>query len=492
MPTFLLTWGQGVTTTADDAGDFIVQGPVGRLSLRKIDPRLMSALQRIKPSGEDDQRLADLVYDGGNEILQSWYYYLERLTRRGLLCQSAHKNGVRLATLIVISPSYVAQAGNIVANRKYVLSRFALLRRDGTNFILESPLSLARVLLNDCRTVALIAVLAAPLTPSEATDHPHGLSRESVDGVLSLLLRTGMLQEANGDGVVGEDQDHSLQTWSFHDLLFHARSRKGRSDAAYGGTYRFTNQFPPPPAIKPPMGFENHELYRPDLEQLERDDPPFARVQEQRRSIREFDSKQPITVKQISEFLFRVARAKNYHSTTVPTSGAPVQMDFAPRPYPSGGGLYEIEFYIAVQKCDGLNSGLYHYAPDRHVLERLSELSDDVNSLLRDAAESTTIPQDELQVLIILGARIPRLAWKYESIAYSLVLKHVGVIYQSMYLAATAMGLAPCAVGGGDADLFARAARMSYAEESSVGEFLLGSARPELSVRDQSQPEGER
>ena len=69
------------------------------------------------------------------------------------------------------------------------------------------------------------------------------------------------------------------------------------------------------------------------------------------------------------------------------------------------------------------------------------------------------------------------MAWKYESIAYALTLKDVGVLFQTMYLAATAMGLAPCALGGGDADLFARAAGTDYRVETSVGEFLLGSQR---------------
>jgi hypothetical protein len=50
--------------------------------------------------------------------------------------------------------------------------------------------------------------------------------------------------------------------------------------------------------------------------------------------------------------------------------------------------------------------------------------------------------------------------------------------FQTMYLAATAMGLAPCAVGGGDADLFVRAAGTDYCTETSVGEFILGSQQP--------------
>jgi SagB-type dehydrogenase family enzyme len=98
-----------------------------------------------------------------------------------------------------------------------------------------------------------------------------------------------------------------------------------------------------------------------------------------------------------------------------------------------------------------------------------------VQSLLRDAAESMSITQASVQVLVILAARFARVAWKYESIAYALTLKHVGVVFQTMYLVATAMGLGACAVGCGDADLFARAAGTDYCAETSVGEFILGS-----------------
>lgn len=80
-------------------------------------------------------------------------------------------------------------------------------------------------------------------------------------------------------------------------------------------------------------------------------------------------------------------------------------------------------------------------------------------------------------MLFILSARFQRLAWKYASIAYALILKQMGVMYQTMYLTATAMNLAPCALGGGDADMFARAAGTDYYEETSVGEFLLGSRK---------------
>jgi SagB-type dehydrogenase family enzyme len=62
--------------------------------------------------------------------------------------------------------------------------------------------------------------------------------------------------------------------------------------------------------------------------------------------------------------------------------------------------------------------------------------------------------------------------------AYAATLKNVGVLYQTMYLVATAMGLAPCALGNGDSMLFAEATGIDPAVESSVGEFMLGSRPP--------------
>ena len=195
--------------------------------------------------------------------------------------------------------------------------------------------------------------------------------------------------------------------------------------------------------------------------------------------MREFDGEHPLTHRQLGEFLYRVARVRDRREVEVPTQHGPVRLELASRPYPAGGGLYELEVYAAVRACAGLAPGLYHYDPAGHRLVRLSGPTAEVTALLRDAAESTGAAEEGLQVLLILAARFPRLAWKYESIAYALTLKHVGVLYQTMYLAATAMGLAACAVGGGDADLFARAACTDYYAETSVGEFLLGSPRPE-------------
>src|SRR5262249_31803292 len=124
--------------------------------------------------------------------------------------------------------------------------------------------------------------------------------------------------------------------------------------------------------------------------------------------------------------------------------------------------------------CDGLASGIYHYDPLNHRLEKLVGRNAQVEALLQDASISAArlcVPQ----VLISLTSRFQRLGWKYNAMAYAATLKNVGVLYQTLYLVATAMGLAPCALGNGNADRLAEAIGLDYLKESGVGEFMLGS-----------------
>ena len=173
--------------------------------------------------------------------------------------------------------------------------------------------------------------------------------------------------------------------------------------------------------------------------------------------------------------MYRVARIRNCYPMQIDTAAGQVSMEFTSRPYPAGGALYELELYPVVRACVGLTSGLYHYDPLHHRLEFVCGATPEVGQLLANAGRSSGTSPDSLQVLLIVAARFQRVAWKYAAMAYALTLKNVGVLYQTMYLTATAMDLAPCALGAGDSDLFSRATGDDYYTETSVGEFLLGS-----------------
>jgi len=125
-----------------------------------------------------------------------------------------------------------------------------------------------------------------------------------------------------------------------------------------------------------------------------------------------------------------------------------------------------------IDRCENLASGLYHYNPLEHQLYKVSERNWHVEALL-DMGWQMVAELDRPQILFVIAARFQRVQWKYASIAYATILKDLGGLYQTMYLVGEAMGLAPCALGGGHSDLFAQAAKLNYFAETCVGGFVL-------------------
>lgn len=121
-----------------------------------------------------------------------------------------------------------------------------------------------------------------------------------------------------------------------------------------------------------------------------------------------------------------------------------------------------------------MDSGLYHYDAAKHELHRIEGPDTPARVLTAMARASSEMTQTP-QVVFIVAARFGRIQRKYRSVSYAVTLKNVGALYQTFYLVGTAMGLAPCALGGGNSDLFAAATGLDYLAEASVGEFILGS-----------------
>src|SRR5262249_39187950 len=150
--------------------------------------------------GEDEEVLANRVARGGNGVLTQWFYYVELLGRRGMLCRCIHVNGTRLISLVAIASSFVPRPMLAVVGQPYLLSRFTYLRREKDTAVLESPLAHARIILNDCRMAAIISALAKPCTVERLVSLVGDVSLEAIIGVSTLLLRAGMLGETDPDG----------------------------------------------------------------------------------------------------------------------------------------------------------------------------------------------------------------------------------------------------------------------------------------------------
>ncbi|RKN47816.1 SagB family peptide dehydrogenase [Micromonospora endolithica] len=338
------------------------------------------------------------------------------------------------------------------AAETFGLSRFChVVARDG-DLLATAPAYGFDVAVRDHRLWRILSLLARPRRPAELTDADDG---DLLAAAWPLLLATGVVV------ATGVEDRPPLRYWEPADLLAHGESREGLRRKPFGGTYRFAE--PQPEPVRPPSTDQRVDLPSPAPGALP--EGHLFRVLAERRSVRRGGA-EPITLGQLGEFLHRCARTTaEYH-----TDHGVVRT----RPYPSGGAIHELDLTLVVHRVAGLDPGGYAYRPAEHRLDRLPAAGAPERRLLDDAAVSTmrTAPPD---VLVLIGADLPRLAWKYEGIAYALVLKHVGVLMQTMYLVATAMRLAPCAVGGGDAAQAALLTRLDPFARPVVGEFILGS-----------------
>ena len=177
---------------------------------------------------------------------------------------------------------------------------------------------------------------------------------------------------------------------------------------------------------------------------------------------------EPVNAAELGAVLYRVARI----TARLPQNKLP--QDCLLRPFPSGGAIHELEFYVAVRCCTGVDAGFYHYGGERHSLTRLADAEAPAADMVRFCARAWGQPDAPPQILIVIASRLPRLAWKYEGIAYKLSLLNAGVALQSLYLVTTDLGLAGAAAGSGDPELFARATGADPWEETSIAEFGFG------------------
>jgi SagB-type dehydrogenase family enzyme len=411
------------------------------ITLKALKPATQKALEALCEGCEEDH-LAELVED---EELTPLYYHLEELRKHGFL-------HYRTPFLDMFSLNEVFSAQNFM-DIPYCLSRFTLCRLWEGKYVIESPLSPVRGSLSEVG-VQLLHALSKPTYLEELSRKFPQIPVNEIKDTLSLLVAAKMI-------ATPEDETSSMAQWEFHDLLFHTRSRRGRIEAPYGGTFRFRGIFPSEPGTKKCTQTPLISLMRPEKE-LELS---LEQAMAKRKSIREHGQK-PINLRQLGEFLWRCARVKESTSRN--------NEEFTSRPYPGGGARYELEIYPVVYQCEGLEAGVYHYHPREHQLCKVCDLDSQAEQLLIYARD-TTGKKEYPQVLFCISARFQRVSWKYQSMAYAVILKNLGVLIQTMYLVATASDLAPCAVGGGDSDLFCKVTGTNYLEETSVGEFMLGS-----------------
>ncbi|MCE1058437.1 SagB family peptide dehydrogenase [Pseudomonas alloputida] len=390
------------------------------------------------------------------------YYIFAQLEQLSIIQYSLMEGQTKLISIIRTNLG-LTKLRPIDHSKSYLVSRFTTIRRFGHAWLVECPLGTGQILIYDPSLIQFLAQLSNPYSIIEDATHTPSINLSRSSYFLNFLLSINAAYECDHEGKIQEDRISSLTKWEHHDLLFHYHSRANSRDPHYGATFRYKDITPAPPAMKC-----TNSNYRIPL--LKDENGHFVKYNFfdviERRTSKRSGGQHPLNLEQLGAFFWHVARIK--HRNPAEING----YESSIRPVPCGGGMHEIDLYITIYRCSGLKQGFYYYNSYTHELEHLSELTHSLTHLLQDAQQSAHMPSPP-DVLITLASRFERMAWKYEKIAYATTLKNAGVLFNQMYLVATAMNLSPCGLGGGNSEIFSNASNTCSYEEGSIAEFSL-------------------
>lgn len=280
------------------------------------------------------------------------------------------------------------------------------------------------------------AALLGEVSPTLWTT-PAELATRANAAVVDELLKMGLLV---GEGGEADARDMKLREihWRPAAAVMHYASRWNGVDTEDSAN-RFVENFEgefldrlgPAPAVV---------LERMDREQRLKLPPatatPFDELLGRRVTCRNFARERALPMAHFSAVLYRAfgARALNDYAP-----GFQVMKKGAP----SAGALHPTEAYLLVQHVEGIATGLYHYHPVDHALEPMRILEPDAAAALARRCVASQAYFVDAHAIVFATSRLRRQSWKYRNHAkaYRALILDIGHLSQTLYLAATELGL---------------------------------------------------
>lgn len=275
----------------------------------------------------------------------------------------------------------------------------------------------------------------------------EGRSTDDLAALLAKMAAAGLVEsgtEGTGsDGphvaIAGADAGRSVESpdlladrgeWSACELAVHAQSARGGKAAVKRSEI-------PPARLTHPEALGVIEL--PDAPERSL---PFAEVLAARRSVRDYAS-ESVPLPLLAGLLDRAARVRGWLG--------PDAWQTTSRPSAGGGGRHSLELYLVIRDVAGLAAGAYHYDPFAHTLSLLAPWDDELDGLQRRLLCTPMGVDDPPPVSLYLASYYRRSQCKYGGMTLSLIYRDTGCLLQTLYLAATDLGLAGCATAAMEA-----------------------------------------
>lgn len=336
-----------------------------------------------------------------------------------------------------------------VRSAQYRRRRHLLVEWRGEDTVLVNADTNARARV-DGRLLGLLSDMRTWTSVEELCRGGHPTS----DAVMSKLVATDLVERRDRDAGRGGDPP------DFWDTLELAVHRSGNS-----GGFREEELNGNPPSLWKVRPSGAVTLLPPPSDLA----GGLSEVLSRRRSLRSF-LESPLALAEISTLLHHSARVSHvrHHEKLG---------DLAFRPFPGGGARSELEIYVVARSVDGLQQGAHYFDARSHALVLVRERDDHLEHLFEWVDRAAGGLDGAPAVILLITAVFGRILWKYRGIGLSLIYKDTGCLFQTLYLVATAMGLAPCAIGGGEELANSRWLGLDPRVESQVGCFLIGPAR---------------
>lgn len=338
--------------------------------------------------------------------------------------------------------------------RRYRRSPHLLVQWHDDELVLLHCDSLRRFRVDE-RLLALLAALRDWTSPAELAD----VRPEVTAADLERLAELGVVVAEDPDAAPGGPRDY----WDPLELAVHRQGNHGGYEEA-----RVRDRGEPPPAAFKPIPAGTPTPLPPARPLPATLEGVLAR----RRSVRTYAAR-ALRLAELSTVLHHAARVSA-------TFADPLLGEHALRPFAAGGARGELELYVVANHVAGLPAGAHYYDARGHTLVQLRR-ADAYQARLNRALHAATggrLNRDPAAVLVITAVAA-RVLWKYQGIGLATIYKNTGCLLQTLYLTATAAGLAPCAVGGGEEWRTARWLGLDPVAEPQVGCFLLGPRRDE-------------
>lgn len=428
----------GMRVEFEQSGALAVLGSGYRVQLRELGEELKAELPRLTGFGLE----LDEFIEGSSGHLEpvgiaSRMVLLRNLSSLGLLRYGLSIDGTMFAEVEPLNRRFEWCSQEDHETTLYAICSFSILRRDLDAWLLEAPLQHVRARLLRAECLDMLNRLSRPTSLKELLVVLPSIRPAVIRHVFAFLLDAGVIHRCQSD-------ERSAGSWTFEDFFFHYHTRLGFKGDPLGATgaskvLKRKNLLSSRSIKLGPAGSGKESS--------------LASVLSRRRSRRDH-GRRPITIDQLATFFLLSARGT---------------------PSPRMGGLDAFEFYIAVGRCNGLPPGFYRYCPTDHAMEPLAASADYLDQTLGQASSALGTSNSLPDVVIKLVVDIERVSRAYDRIAYRLALLNAGMIMQTMYLVATELCLAPCAIGSGDSLDFASQVDIDSLQQDVVAELALSS-----------------